>query len=354
MPNQERGLTLGRSIWMRMTFSKVEKNRRGCRTACTRIMNLIPQDQMQDRTVERLVAELVPQIQEELVDVIQFILRGRTSQRIVRQTVDVSVLTQDHDVEFAKVIPQERLRPHTVEGTLAMLVPQILEETVEVVQGIPWECIFERINEQTVDVPVPQRMEEIVDVEKLVPQQRLQRRIVEQVVDVLIRQLMEETIEVVKVVYPERVSERVVEQVFVPAPQDVEVTDTGGDAEYVKKLIAKDMLSSVNPVASDIVFQHFHPETALHDEHAIANQEDVASEREARASEAVDKLADPKNVELFESTDVMGERERFARKTVLLDAYTNNLEHRSVHVGVDYWRLTSFLLTPRILQAREE
>ena len=85
------------------------------------------------------------------------------------------------------------------------------------------------------------------------------------------------------------------------------------------------MLSSVNPVASDIVFQHFHPETALHDEHAIANQEDVASEREARASEAVDKLADPKNVELFESTDVMGERERFARKTVLLDAYTNIL-----------------------------
>ena len=202
-----------------MTFSKVEKNRRGCRTACTRIMNLIPQDQMQDRTVERLVAELVPQTQEELVDVIQFILRGRTSLRIVRHTFDVWVLTQDHDVEFAKVIPQERLRPHTVEGTLAMLVPQILEETVEVVQGIPWECIFERINEQTVDVPVPQRMEEIVDVEKLVPQQRLQRRIVGQVVDVLIRQLMEETIEVVKVVYPERVSERVVEQVFVPAPQ---------------------------------------------------------------------------------------------------------------------------------------
>ena len=81
----------------------------------------------------------------------------------------------------------------------------------------------------------------------------------------------------------------------------------------------------------------------MHDEHAIANQEDVASEPEARASEAVDKLADPKNVELSESTDVMGERERFARKTVLMDAHTNNLEHRSVHVGVDYWRLTSFV-----------
>jgi len=41
--------------------------------------------------------------------------------------------------------------------------------------------------------------------------------------------------------------------------------------------------------------------------------------------EAVDKLADAKNVELFERMNVMSERELLARKTVLLDAYANIL-----------------------------
>ena len=51
-----------------------------------KVMKLTPQDQMQDRTLEHFVAELVPQIQEELVDAIRFIPRGRTSECVVRQT----------------------------------------------------------------------------------------------------------------------------------------------------------------------------------------------------------------------------------------------------------------------------
>ena len=91
-------------------------------------------------------------------------------------------------------------------------------------------------------------------------------------------------------VCPERVPERTAEQVDVPVSEDVEqttcmpvlvnggrVTAAGGDAGYVKKLIVNDRLSSVNRVASEILFQPLHPETgiSLHDEHVNTLHEEA-------------------------------------------------------------------------------
>ena len=142
-------------------------------------------------------------------------------------------------------------------------------------------------------------MDEIAEVAKLVLQGRVQQHFAEQVVDVPGRQVVEEIIKGVKAVCPERVCEKDcgaggcsstsrcgADHRHACALERPLVTATGGDAEYVKKLIANDMLSSFNRVASEIVFQHVYPETgtSLHDDHAIAIQEDVASEREARGS----------------------------------------------------------------------
>ena len=60
-----------------------------------------------------------------------------------------------------KLIPQERVHQPTVEHAP---VPQILEETVEVV---------ERVQRRTVDAPRPQVLEETVMVVRLAPHERV-------------------------------------------------------------------------------------------------------------------------------------------------------------------------------------
>ena len=128
---------------------------------------------MRNRTVEQIVAVFVPQIQDEIVEVILFIPRERVSDRNADHAVDVSTQTQERCVEVVKDISKDHLQQHT--------------------------------GEQIVGVPVPQIMEEIVGVVKFVHQERAWQRTVEQVVDVPARQVKEEIIEVMKVVCPERV-----------------------------------------------------------------------------------------------------------------------------------------------------
>ena len=53
-----------------------------------------------------------------------------------------------------KVVPQERLRQHTVERIIEVPVPQIVEEIVGVVEHVAQERVQERTVEQVVDVPV--------------------------------------------------------------------------------------------------------------------------------------------------------------------------------------------------------
>ena len=74
-----------------------------------------PQAQVPDKQNRTLNVPL-PQIQEEIVDVIQFVSQGRISECIFEQTVDVSFLQiREPSVEVTKVIPQERLQSRTVE-----------------------------------------------------------------------------------------------------------------------------------------------------------------------------------------------------------------------------------------------
>ena len=63
-------------------------------------------------------------------------------------------------VQEEKLVPQERVQQPTVEHAP---VPQILEETVEVVRL----SLHERVQQRTVDVPVPQVLEETVEMGRL-------------------------------------------------------------------------------------------------------------------------------------------------------------------------------------------
>ena len=112
---------------------------------------------------------------EETVEMIQLIPKGRISEGIDEQTVDVSVHEiWEQTVEVLKVIRRERLHQRAVEQSGHVPVPQSIEEIVEGVQTIPQERILERVRDQFVDVPVPQLPEDVVEVAQLVPQVRMQ------------------------------------------------------------------------------------------------------------------------------------------------------------------------------------
>ena len=57
-------------------------------------------------------------------------------------------------VEVVRVIPQERVQQRTVEQIVDVPVPQVVEEIVEVVQIIPQGRLSVRINDRIVSVPV--------------------------------------------------------------------------------------------------------------------------------------------------------------------------------------------------------
>ena len=100
-------------------------------------------------------------------------------------------------------------------------VPEISEETVEVVEPcdkkISQESIVEQITdvpatgEQIVSVPVPVMFEEIVDVAKLfslgVPQKGIFERTCKRIMDVPAHQVMKEIVEVFELIPQERVKQ---------------------------------------------------------------------------------------------------------------------------------------------------
>ena len=56
--------------------------------------------------------------------------------------------------EVVRLIPQERVQQRTVEQIVHVPVPQVAEEIAGVVQIIHRECISKRIIDRIVDVPV--------------------------------------------------------------------------------------------------------------------------------------------------------------------------------------------------------
>ena len=79
------------------------------------------------------------------------------------------------DREGISDFPQERIHEQVVKQLLDVSVPQIKEEIVEVVP-IRQERISERLDERIVDVAAPQILEEIVVVKSLVSWERVQQR----------------------------------------------------------------------------------------------------------------------------------------------------------------------------------
>ena len=88
------------------------------------VVKLIPQDKVENRTVEHIVAAFVPQIHEDLVDVIRFIPQERISDLVVEQIVDIpDPKIREPSVEVANIIHQEYLQQHTGEQIADVPVP---------------------------------------------------------------------------------------------------------------------------------------------------------------------------------------------------------------------------------------
>ena len=58
------------------------------------VVRLIPQERVQQRTVEQILHVPVPQVVEEIAAVVQIILQERISKRIIDRIVDVPVVMQ--------------------------------------------------------------------------------------------------------------------------------------------------------------------------------------------------------------------------------------------------------------------
>ena len=82
----------------------------------------------------------MPQVVEEILEVIKVISQERESEFFVEQIFDVPVL---------------------------QVLEEIVEEILEVIKVIPQEWVSEFFVEQIVDVPVPQVFEDIVEVARL-------------------------------------------------------------------------------------------------------------------------------------------------------------------------------------------
>ena len=120
------------------------------------------------------------QKKREIVEVIQLVLVARIKGRVADQMVplameEVMAVVQE---EEEKLVPQERVQQQTV---LHAPVPQILEETVEVVRFVQRERVQQRTAKKIVDVPP--FAEETLEMMRWAPKERV-RWIDEQMVEV--------------------------------------------------------------------------------------------------------------------------------------------------------------------------
>ena len=120
------------------------------------LVKIIPQERVQQRTVEQMADISAPQVAEEFVEVLQTIHQERISERIAVQIVNVPVEV-----------------PKWISGTSA---------TTDLrARYVSQECISERICEHMVDVPVPQVVGQLFDAPKTSSRYRILHCIVEQI-----------------------------------------------------------------------------------------------------------------------------------------------------------------------------
>ena len=173
-------------------------------------------DGFHHRVGEQIGAVPVPQIWEPVGEVVQLSPQERVQNCTPEQIMDSSVPQLLEAV--VEVTPQERVLNRTQEQIVGVPVPQIMEDGLPVV---PQERVQNRTLEQIVGVPVPQITEDGLPV---VPQERLQHRTPEQIVGFPVPQIVHvsvqnRTLEQVSVSTVPQIMEAVVE-VFPPSPQE--------------------------------------------------------------------------------------------------------------------------------------
>ena len=155
----------------------------------------------------------VSQVQEETVDVAQLLPQEPVSEHIDQQHCPVP-LNQRHIVGVASVFPRVRGQQRTVEKTGDVLIPQPVDEFVEMVQTMPLERIPNRVEAQIVDILVVQIQERTVEVVKVIPEERVRTRIVELTPGVPVSQIQEVIVGVTQLTLQRPISERIDEQLF--------------------------------------------------------------------------------------------------------------------------------------------
>ena len=92
------------------------------------VLKLIPQERVQNNTVERIVDLPVSQIQEKMVGLIHLILQERISERI---RAEIGSRIQEELLEVIQLIRKTRISERIVEEFMDAPVPQIQERLVE-------------------------------------------------------------------------------------------------------------------------------------------------------------------------------------------------------------------------------
>ena len=68
------------------------------------VVRLIPQESVHQRTVEQFVRVSVPQVGEEISEVVQITLQDRISERIIDRIVDVPVVVMQRQVPIIQTV----------------------------------------------------------------------------------------------------------------------------------------------------------------------------------------------------------------------------------------------------------
>ena len=153
----------------------------------------------QQRTIEHIVDVSVPsdRFVGEIVEVLQLVPQPRVQQRTDVLISDVPMSQFQEILEVVPHFSRERISERIMREIVDVEVPQIQEDTVEVIQPTLQERFSERIVEQIINVPVPQIQEQSVDVVNYIPHERVPQSTVNQIVETPVPQLVEDTVNVI-------------------------------------------------------------------------------------------------------------------------------------------------------------
>ena len=128
------------------------------------------------RSRRSTVDVLVPQAVEQVLEVPKIPSRDRILQCTVEQILDVPVLEKAEQLaEVPKIVSQDRIQQRTVEQTVDILVPQDVEEPAEFFKASSQDRVQQRFGGQIIQTPAISLAEKIVEVPVIQTQQKTQQ-----------------------------------------------------------------------------------------------------------------------------------------------------------------------------------